>query len=148
MDESPKIFTQIPAFLEYLGPECAPAIANAAPHGKLDLSPKFPFVCSRHYADLIRKANEPEALLREILPHVDERENVAGFVDDPVGDLPAGKADCVIQKYDRRALIVSTATCGARCTGSTRTATYGKSSFRAATRSCWAPVNSATWWRR
>jgi KamA family protein len=36
-------------------------------------------------------------------------------VDDPVGDLPAGKAESIIQKYDRRALIVSTATCGARC---------------------------------
>lgn len=115
MDDATKVFTQISAFLEYLGPECAATIANVTPQGELDHSPKFPFLCSRHYADLIKKATEPEALLREILPHIAERENVAGFVDDPVGDLPAGKADCVIQKYDRRALIVSTATCGARC---------------------------------
>ena len=115
MDEVTKVFTQIPEFLEYLGPECAAAIANAAPNGELDLSPKFPFLCSRRYAELIKKAAEPEALLREILPTRDELTSVPGFVDDPVGDLPAGKADCVIQKYDRRALIVSTATCGARC---------------------------------
>ena len=115
MDEVTKVFTQIPEFLEYLGPECAAAIANAAPNDELDLSPKFPFLCSRRYADLIKKAAEPEALLREILPTRDELASVPGFVDDPVGDLPAGKADCVIQKYDRRALIVSTATCGARC---------------------------------
>ena len=115
MDDAEKVFTQIPEFLEYLGTGCAEAIANAATPDKLDLSPKFPFLCSKHYADLIKKASEPEALLREILPTRDELANVPGFVDDPVGDLPAGKADCVIQKYDRRALIVSTATCGARC---------------------------------
>ena len=115
MDDAEKVFTQIPEFLEYLGTGCAEAIANTATPDKLDLSPKFPFLCSKHYADLIKKASEPEALLREILPTRDELANVPGFVDDPVGDLPAGKADCVIQKYDRRALIVSTATCGARC---------------------------------
>ena len=36
-------------------------------------------------------------------------------MDDPVGDLPAAKSDCIIQKYDGRALVVSTATCGVRC---------------------------------
>ena len=64
---------------------------------------------------MIKKSSHPEALLREVLPLTVEREKVPGFVDDPVGDLPAGKSDCVIQKYDRRALIVSTATCGVRC---------------------------------
>ena len=115
MEDTTKVFTQLDDFLEYLGTECESAIAKVAVSGELDRNPKFPFLCSRHYADLIKKAAEPEALLREILPQVVEGEKIAGFVDDPVGDLPAGKADCVIQKYDRRALIVSTATCGARC---------------------------------
>ena len=115
MDDATKVFTQIPEFLEYLGTGCAAAIANAAAPDNLDRNPKFPFLCSRHYADLIKKSGEPVALLREILPTRDELASVPGFVDDPVGDLPAGKADSVIQKYDGRALIVSTATCGARC---------------------------------
>ena len=115
MDDATKVFTQIPEFLEYLGTGCAAAIANAAAPDNLDRNPKFPFLCSRHYANLIKKSSEPVALLREILPLVVEGEKVHGFVDDPVGDLPAGKADSVIQKYDGRALIVSTATCGARC---------------------------------
>ena len=115
MEDTTKVFTQLDDFLEYLGTECESAIAKVAVSGELDRNPKFPFLCSRHYADLIKMAAEPEALLREILPQVVEGEKIAGFVDDPVGDLPAGKADCVIQKYDRRALIVSTATCGARC---------------------------------
>ena len=114
--ESPvTVFTQIPDFLDYLGSDLATTIAKTTALADLDLNPKFPFLCSRHYADLIKKASDPAALLREILPTKDELKKVEGFVDDPVGDLPAGKSDCVIQKYDQRALIVSTATCGARC---------------------------------
>ncbi|MBR2057442.1 MAG: KamA family radical SAM protein, partial [Fibrobacter sp.] len=100
--------------LDYLGSDFSSTISKLSKDG-LDLSPKFPFLCSRHFADLIKKSSHPEALLREVLPLTVERENIPGFVDDPVGDLPAGKSDCVIQKYDQRALIVSTATCGARC---------------------------------
>ena len=32
-----------------------------------------------------------------------------------MGDLPAGKSECILQKYDNRALIVSTSACGVRC---------------------------------
>ena len=113
--ENPRtVFTQISDFLEYLGSELADAIARFS-KAELDKEPKFPFLCSRHYADLIKKADDPVALLRQVLPTKDELKSIDGFVDDPVGDLPAGKSDCVIQKYDGRSLIVSTATCGVRC---------------------------------
>lgn len=114
MENPGTVFTQISDFLDYLGSDFSGTISKLSKDG-LDLSPKFPFLCSRHFADLIKKSSHPEALLREVLPLTVEREKVPGFVDDPVGDLPAGKSDCVIQKYDRRALIVSTATCGVRC---------------------------------
>ena len=114
MENPGTVFTQISDFLDYLGSDFSSTISKLSKDG-LDLSPKFPFLCSRHFADQIKNSSNPEALLREILPLTVEREKVPGFVDDPVGDLPAGKSDCVIQKYDRRALIVSTATCGVRC---------------------------------
>lgn len=114
MENPGTVFTQISDFLDYLGSDFSSTISKLSKDG-LDLSPKFPFLCSRHFADQIKKSSNPEALLREVLPLTVEREKVPGFVDDPVGDLPAGKSDCVIQKYDRRALIVSTATCGVRC---------------------------------
>ena len=114
MENPGTVFTQISDFLDYLGSDFSSIISKLSKDG-LDHSPKFPFLCSRHFADQIKKSSHPEALLREVLPLTIERENVPGFVDDPVGDLPAGKSDCVIQKYDRRALIVSTATCGVRC---------------------------------
>ena len=114
MENPGTVFTQISDFLDYLGSDFSSIISKLSKDG-LDLSPKFPFLCSRHFADQIKNSSNPEALLREVLPLTVEREKVPGFVDDPVGDLPAGKSDCVIQKYDRRALIVSTATCGVRC---------------------------------
>ncbi|WP_297946551.1 KamA family radical SAM protein [uncultured Fibrobacter sp.] len=115
METSVKVFTQISEFFDYLGADQAASITEVLAPATLDSDPKFPFICSRHYADLIKKSAEPEALMREVLPLMAEREKVPGFVDDPVGDLPAGKSDCVIQKYDKRALVVSTATCGMRC---------------------------------
>ena len=114
MESTDTVFTQIPDFLEHLGCDLAESVAKTV-QDNLDTNPKFPFLCSRHYTDLIKKASDPMALLREVLPTKDELKKVEGFVDDPVGDLPAGKSDCIIQKYDRRALIVSTATCGVRC---------------------------------
>ena len=113
MDNSVKVFTHISEFLDYLGKDFSGLTSDLL--ASLDQKPSFAFYCSKHYADLIKKASDPAALLREILPTKDELKKVDGFVDDPVGDLPAGKSDCVIQKYDQRALIVSTATCGARC---------------------------------
>ena len=115
MEQAFPVFTQISDFLDYLGPDFADLIAKTHYLANLDLAPSFPFLCSRHYADLIKNAKEPAALLREVLPTKDEYQDVPGFVDDPVGDLPAGKCECVIQKYDQRALIVTTAACGVRC---------------------------------
>ena len=65
--ESPvTAFTQISDFLEYLGDDFTANEAVAGTLAGLDRNPKFPFLCSRHYADLIKKASEPAALLREI----------------------------------------------------------------------------------
>lgn len=109
MNSSSKNFTDLTAFLDYIGP----ALTRDA--GLVDFTPKFPFLCSEHYADLIKNAEQPEALLREVLPLQEELKDAPGFVDDPVGDIPAGKSECVIQKYDGRALIMTTAACGVRC---------------------------------
>lgn len=114
MEDSVKAFTQISDFFEYLGADFAKKIA--ANEGiSIDETPGYPFNCSTHYANLIKNAHEPEALLRQVLPSKKENETVPGFVDDPVGDLPAGKCDCIIQKYDNRALVMATSACGVRC---------------------------------
>lgn len=114
MNDSVMLFTQISDFLEYLETNFVEdAIAKAGI--TLDATPKYPFSCSRHYADLIKQASDPLPLLRQVLPSTDENKIVPGFIDDPVGDLPAGKSECILQKYDNRVLVVATAACGVRC---------------------------------
>ena len=113
MDNSVKVFTHISEFLDYLGKDISGLAGNLL--ASLDSKPSFAFNCSKHYADLIQKSSEPAKLLREVLPSKDELKDAPGFVDDPVGDLPAGKSECILQKYDNRALIVSTSACGVRC---------------------------------
>ncbi|MCF0223304.1 MAG: KamA family radical SAM protein [Fibrobacter sp.] len=109
MNKVLKNFTQLQAFLDYIG------TARTKTASLIDFSPSFPFFCSKHYADLIKKAKNPGALLRQILPSTEELKKVPGFIDDPVGDVQASQSNCIIQKYDGRALIVATGACGVRC---------------------------------
>ena len=113
MDNSVKTFTHISEFLDYLGNDFTGLTSEM--RANLDQEPTFAFNCSKHYADLIKNSAEPVKLLREVLPSKDELKEAPGFVDDPVGDLPAGKSECILQKYENRALIVSTSACGVRC---------------------------------
>jgi EF-P beta-lysylation protein EpmB len=113
MDNSVKTFTHISEFLDYLGKDFTGLTSEM--RANLDQEPTFAFNCSKHYADLIKNSAEPVKLLREVLPSKDELKEAQGFVDDPVGDLPAGKSECILQKYENRALIVSTSACGVRC---------------------------------
>lgn len=115
MNNSAKVFTQISDFLDYLGADVALDIQKTTALAGLDLNPKFPFLCSKHYADLIKKAPHKIPLLLQVLSTQKELEEIEGFVEDPVGDLPAGKSECIIQKYKNRALVVTTATCSVRC---------------------------------
>ena len=113
MEKSVTVFTHISEFLDYLGKDFSGLKSDLL--ASLDQKPSFAFYCSKHYADLIKKSGEPVKLLREVLPVTDELKDAPGFVDDPVGDLPAGKSECILQKYENRALIVSTSACGVRC---------------------------------
>ncbi|MBR2091220.1 MAG: KamA family radical SAM protein [Fibrobacter sp.] len=113
MDNSVKVFTHISEFLDYLGKDFTGLTSDLL--ASLDQKPSFAFYCSKHYADLIKKSGEPVKLLREVLPVTDELKDAPGFVNDPVGDLPAGKSERILQKYENRALIVSTSACGVRC---------------------------------
>ena len=112
-------FLQISDFLEYIGPKCiGPAHEDLLKFK--DTTPTFPFICSKAYADKIIQAQDPAPLLYQILPQLIENQDVPGFVDDPVGDLPAVEKAApslpfVLQKYTGRALVMTTSTCGLHC---------------------------------
>ncbi len=75
----------------------------------------FPLLVPRTYLRRIRKGDPGDPLLRQVLPIEAERQEVEGFVSDPVGDRDALTAPGLLQKYAGRALLVVSGTCAVHC---------------------------------
>jgi EF-P beta-lysylation protein EpmB len=75
----------------------------------------FPLRVPPSYLARIKKGDPSDPLLRQILPLDIETKTVAGYNDDPVGDLAAQKAPGLLHKYPGRALLVTTAACAIHC---------------------------------
>lgn len=67
------------------------------------------------FINRMRRGDLNDPLLRQVLPVVEEEAIVPGFALDAVGDGPAKKATGVIQKYQGRALLVTTGSCAIHC---------------------------------
>lgn len=63
----------------------------------------------------MRVADPHDPLLRQVLPLSDELRGAAGFELDPVADQAAGQRPGLLQKYARRALMVTTPICAVHC---------------------------------
>lgn len=75
----------------------------------------FPLLVTREFASRIEPGNPADPLLLQVLPTVAEGHDTAGFISDPVGDLPASAAPGLLCKYERRALVISTGVCAIHC---------------------------------
>jgi len=75
----------------------------------------FPLFVPRGYVQRMRKGDPTDPLLRQVLPLGAELDEVAGFTSDPVGDRPAELAPGLLQKYDSRALLITTGACAVHC---------------------------------
>lgn len=75
----------------------------------------FPLFVPREYVSRMKKGDPRDPLLLQVLPLGDELETPPGFATDPVGDLAAAKSAGLLQKYDRRALLVTTGACAIHC---------------------------------
>lgn len=67
------------------------------------------------FINRMRRGDLNDPLLRQVLPVTDELAIVPGFSLDAVGDGAAKKATGVIQKYQGRALLVTTGSCAIHC---------------------------------
>jgi len=67
------------------------------------------------FINRMRRGDLNDPLLRQVLPLADEMRLVPGFSLDAVGDTAAKKATGVIQKYQGRALLVTTGSCAIHC---------------------------------
>ena len=75
----------------------------------------FPLFVTREFVSRMEPGNPHDPLLLQVLPTTSEDQQIAGFVTDPVGDLPASTAPGLLCKYDRRALVITTGICAIHC---------------------------------
>ena len=75
----------------------------------------FPTFVPLEFVQRIRRGDENDPLLRQVLATAAEQLPQPGFADDPVGDLDALAAPGLLHKYGGRALVISTGACGIHC---------------------------------
>jgi EF-P beta-lysylation protein EpmB len=69
----------------------------------------------RSYLARMRPGDAHDPLLRQVLPVAQELEEMAGYGGDPVGEHAALRAPGLLQKYNGRALIITTSACAVHC---------------------------------
>ncbi|WP_069470159.1 EF-P beta-lysylation protein EpmB [Candidatus Marithrix sp. Canyon 246] len=82
---------------------------------KLATQTQFKLKVPRGYVARMRYGDINDPLLRQVLPLIAETEDIAGFNIDPVGDFAAEKVPGLLQKYQGRVLLVTTAACAIHC---------------------------------
>lgn len=80
----------------------------------VDLSPSFPLKVPQHFANQMQKYNPEDPLLRQVLPILADQQTVH-FQFDPVGDLNKNPMPALLQKYQTRALLLTSPRCDIHC---------------------------------
>lgn len=107
--EMAQAITSPAALIEVLGLDPAliePANAAAA---------LFRLRVPRGYVARMRPGDVNDPLLRQVLPLGEETAAAADFVADPLGEQAALRAPGLLQKYQGRALLITTSACAVHC---------------------------------
>jgi len=75
----------------------------------------FPLNIPQRLVKKMEKKNPNDPLLLQFLPSLLESTSTPGFVDDPVGDCTHQKTARLLQKYEGRALLITTSACAMHC---------------------------------
>ena len=80
----------------------------------------FGTLVPRNFIGLMRRGDPRDPLLLQVMPAPAENEPHDGFVADPLGESASipfrtGHTPCLLQKYQGRSLIITTAACGVHC---------------------------------
>jgi EF-P beta-lysylation protein EpmB len=76
---------------------------------------QFPLRVPQSYVDKMRYGDAADPLLRQVFPLIDEAYSDDNYIADPVGDHLAVKAPGILQKYQGRALLLTTGACAIHC---------------------------------
>ena len=88
-----------------------PAVAQKSKKASGD----FPFLVPRGFISRMQPGNPNDPLLLQVLPRLEELDDMPGFVSDPVGEQPARRGTGLIQKYHGRCLLLVTGGCAVHC---------------------------------
>ena len=80
-----------------------------------DIIRQFPLRVTQSYIDKMRHGDPYDPLLRQVFPIIDEGYSKKDFVEDPVGDHLALTSPGILQKYQGRALLLTTGACAIHC---------------------------------
>ncbi len=75
----------------------------------------FSLFAPRGFVARMQPGARNDPLLRQVLPLVDELDDVPGFVTDPVDDAAATRQPGLLHKYEGRVLLVTTGVCAIHC---------------------------------
>ena len=75
----------------------------------------FPVFAPLSFVAKMRPGDPHDPLLRQVLPLDEELQETAGYGEDPVGDRLAARQPGVLQKYNGRALLITTGACAVHC---------------------------------
>ncbi len=75
----------------------------------------FPLRVPQGFIDRINKNNLDDPLLRQVLPHIDEEKEQAGFSEDPLEENDKQITPGLLHKYHGRVLLVLTGACAIHC---------------------------------
>jgi len=80
-----------------------------------DVIKQFPLRVTQSYINKMRYGDPEDPLLRQVFPLIDESIDADNFVADPVGDHLAITTPGMLQKYQGRALLLTTGACAIHC---------------------------------
>lgn len=106
MNDSSFIFKHLSDLLAYL---------ELPMDEKYDLTPSFSIQVPLHYVQKMQKGNPQDPLFLQVIPLLEEKKQKEGFSKDPVGDNDAIQEPGILQKYNSRALVISTCACSLHC---------------------------------
>jgi EF-P beta-lysylation protein EpmB len=78
-------------------------------------STAFALRVTRSYLARMRRGDVDDPLLRQVLPLADELVESPGYGSDPLEEDAATRAPNLLQKYDGRALLITTQACAIHC---------------------------------
>ena len=87
---------------------------SSIPH-TWDPHPDFPILVPQPFLKRIKKRDENDPLLRQVVPLVQERETHEGWTTDPLKEKDAVIDTGLLQKYSARVLVIAASACAVNC---------------------------------